>query len=262
MGSHWRKSFSAPGAGAALAIASRTACRRACCASSSPDASAACTGPVRGRRDAAASPASSCRISTCSLVKALGWPEKTSSRPTLVPLSTMGTAASDRSPNSRATVRFTRGSLSVSSQRTGRPVRRHSPEIPELTSRIAPRGGASEPLRASQRIAPSRHHASAVPSAPVSPRADSASRGSSMVGSVAPVPCSARSGDGSGMPRGGGIPAAALLVAYSPGGRSGQGRERCAIRVLELGILSGGARPEWMPRSLRLSLRVVNRESG
>jgi len=73
----------------------------------------------------------------------------------------------DRTPRRRQASRFTRGSVSTSSQRTICPEIRHCPENPEFGSRRTPGSGTIIPVEARQTMALSCANATATPSAPV-----------------------------------------------------------------------------------------------
>ena len=127
----------------------------------------------------------SCRkISRWRSVKVDGSGENTSRIPTTRPPSRTEAMARERSPRERQASASTRSSVSVSSQRRAWPSRRHSPEIPELSSRQAPRGGAISPARARQITEPLRRRARAAPEAPVALRAASVIRRSMESSSV------------------------------------------------------------------------------
>ena len=84
------------------------------------------------------------------------------------------TATMERVPRRRQTCTFTRGSFSVSSQRTIPPLRRQAPEKPDFGSRRAPGAGTTVPAAARQTRASPSAMATATPSAPVRVRARSA----------------------------------------------------------------------------------------
>ena len=100
--------------------------------------------------------------------------EKASIKPMMLCFAESGTASMERTPRRRHAGRFTRESVSASSQRTMRPDTRHSPENPEFGSSRIPASGAMLPAEARQTMASPSASAIATPSAPVIASARSA----------------------------------------------------------------------------------------
>ncbi len=127
-----------------------------------------------GLRAPSTSSASRVRLRTSLSLKAKGHSENASSKPITRRRPQSGTATIERAPSLRQASRFTRGSVSVSSQMTISAARKQAPENAESRSMRAPTSGRTLPAAARNTISLFSASAMARPSAPVMATARSA----------------------------------------------------------------------------------------
>ncbi len=120
------------------------------------------------------SSASRLRLRTSLSLKAKGQDENASSTPMTRRRPQSGTATMERAPSLRQARRFTRVSVSVSSQVTICAARKQAPENAESRSILVPRSGRISPAKARKTISSFSASAMARPSAPVMATARSA----------------------------------------------------------------------------------------